>query len=268
MRENPDVAAPLPTFATANGHTLEYSDLPGSDPALVFLHEGLGCLALWRGFPQRIAAATGRRCLAYSRYGYGQSDILREAFTKDYMHLEAQAALPDLLNGLGIRNPILIGHSDGASIALLAAGSTGIRPAGVVVLAPHVFVEDISIASIQAAGQTFATTDMQARMARYHRDSARTFRGWHDAWLRPDFRDWNIEGCLPSIDCPVLAIQGEDDEYGTEAQLTALAAGLGGPCNVTLLPNCGHAPHKDQQERTEALISKFINGLLERTGAP
>ena len=258
---------PPPSFVTANGHALEYSDLPGPAPALVFLHEGLGCLSLWRDFPKRIAAATGLRCITYSRYGYGQSDIRREAVSMDYMHREAQAALPDLLDGLGIQNPILIGHSDGASIALLAAGLTGIRPRGVVVLAPHVFVEDISIASIRAAGEAFTATDMRTRMARYHRDPVRTFSGWHDAWLLPEFRDWNIEACLPAITCPVLAIQGEDDEYGTQAQVKATAAGVAGPCSVTILPACGHAPQKDKPQETEALITGFIHGLLERTDA-
>lgn len=265
LRENRVSETRGPDFLTVDGHRLEYAEYPGRDPALVFLHEGLGCLALWRNFPARIAAATGLRCIVYSRYGYGQSDIRDKPVTIDYMHREADAALPALLQALDIRNPILIGHSDGASIALLAAGLPGVAPKGLVVMAPHVFVEEISIASIRAAGKAFADTDMKARMARYHRDPEKTFRGWHDAWLLPAFRDWNIEACLPSIDCPTLAIQGEDDEYGTLAQLDAVAAGTASPCEVKTLSSCGHAPHKDQPERTEGLMIRFIEELVERT---
>ena len=248
---------------TASGRTLEYTDCPGADPALVFLHEGLGSISLWRGFPERIAQRTGRRCVVYSRYGYGQSSVLDAPFEADYMHVEGRETLPEILAALGLDRPILIGHSDGGSIALIAAGMTGIPFSGLVAIAPHVFVEPISIASIQRAGELFRTTNLAERMAKHHRDPDRTFSGWHDVWLSDAFRSWNIEACLPRIDCPVLAIQGRDDEYGTEAQVNAVAKGVSGPCSVHILDACRHAPHLEQADRTADLVGDFVTSLLE-----
>lgn len=234
-------------------------------PTLVFLHEGLGSISLWRDFPQRVVAATGCSAVVYSRYGYGNSAVLQSAHGVDYMHREAREALPELLDKLGIERPVLIGHSDGASIAIIHAGS-GFSVRGVVLLAPHVFVEDISIASIAQANVAFETTDLPSKLARHHADATKTFYGWNDVWLHPDFRSWNIERFLPSIRCPVLAIQGSDDEYGTMAQLEAIGAQVGGPCELVELADCKHSPHRDQPEKTLAAITRFVAEL--RQGEP
>lgn len=230
-------------------------------PPLVFLHEGLGSVALWRDFPAQVAHSVDRRALVYSRYGYGQSDILEEPFDTAYMHDEGTKALPALLQALNLEKPILVGHSDGASIALLHAGLSGCDISGLVLLAPHVFVEQISVNSIRKIGEQFEKSDMADKLARYHRDPVRTFRGWNDIWLHPAFRDWNIENCLPAIDCPVLVIQGEDDEYGTGDQVLAIEQGVTGPCTTVMLPDCGHSPHRDQRDRVVRAIDEFIGRL-------
>jgi pimeloyl-ACP methyl ester carboxylesterase len=198
-------------FVTIQGRRLEYELIGATDPqapSLVFLHEGLGSLALWKDFPAKVAAATGSRTLVYSRYGYGWSDALMEPRRVDYMHDEAMLALPELLDALNTPDPVLVGHSDGSSIALLHAGGTKRKVRGLVLMAPHVFVEDITIRSIAEAKTAFATSNLAARMARYHRDPESAFRGWNDIWLQPEFRDWNIESYLPAVRCPVLLIQG------------------------------------------------------------
>ena len=252
-------------FVAAGGHSLEYQLIPAHQinrPTLVLLHEGLGSVAMWRDFPARLAAATGCRTLVYSRHGYGQSDILREAFKPDFMHREAREALPELLAALDIGNPLLVGHSDGASIALLHAGD-GFAVAGLAVMAPHCFVEDVSIRSIEAARVAFETSDLPARLARYHRDARRTFLGWNDIWLHPEFRPWNIEDCLARIRCPILAIQGMDDEYGTMAQIEAIGAKATASPSVELLKlaDCRHSPHRDQTLAVIEAISRFANDI-------
>jgi pimeloyl-ACP methyl ester carboxylesterase len=252
-------------FVKAAGRNLEYLLIPAHQinrPTLVLLHEGLGSVAMWRDFPARLAAATGCRTLVFSRYGYGQSDVLEEPFGIDYMHREGRETLPGVLAALDVLNPLLVGHSDGASIALLHAGA-GHRVAGVVAMAPHCFVEDISIRSIAAARVAFETTDLPAKLGKYHRDVNRTFWGWNDIWLHPDFRAWNIEDCLPHIRCPILAIQGEDDEYGTMAQIEAVAAGASGSAGVELLKlaDCRHSAHKDQTVAVIEAISRFVENL-------
>lgn len=225
---------------------------------LVFLHEGLGSLRLWRDFPGRVAQATGCPTLVYSRYGYGQSDVLREPRRSvRFMHEEALESLPELLRALGITRPALVGHSDGASIALIHAGA-GHPVAGVAAMAPHVFVEDICIRSIEASKRQFETTDLRERLSKYHRDPRKTFYLWNDVWLDPEFRKWNIEAYLPRIRCPVLAIQGMQDEYGTMAQLDALAAQVCGPCEVVKLDQCGHSPFRDQPDATLAALERWI----------
>jgi pimeloyl-ACP methyl ester carboxylesterase len=249
------------SFVTVQGRKLEVLRIAGADaPTLVFLHEGLGSVAMWREFPQKAAAATGCATVVYSRYGYGQSDVLREARAVDYMHVEALEVLPQLLQALDISDPVLVGHSDGGSIALIhAAANAATR--GLVVMAPHVFVEDISVKSIAEAKTAFENTDLPQKLGRYHADAAKTFRGWNDIWLHPDFRSWNIEEVLPRIHCPVLAIQGFDDEYGTMAQLDAIARGTGGPIELLRLADCRHSPQRDQPAVVlEAMVS-FVDRL-------
>jgi len=259
-------------FQTAGGHRLEYSRIdpeprPGAaadPPVLVFLHEGLGSVALWKDFPERVSHATGCPTIVYSRYGYGKSDRLAGARGVDYMHREALEVLPEFLDALSIRNPILIGHSDGASIALIHAGA-GSRPVRrLVLLAPHVFVEDITVKSIAEAKVAFENTDLPAKLARYHDDVESTFRGWNDIWLHPDFRRWNIEEYLPGVSCPVLLIQGEDDQYGTAAQVRAIARQVNGPVETLMLPNCGHSPHMDQKLATVEKITHFVDRLRDK----
>jgi pimeloyl-ACP methyl ester carboxylesterase len=237
---------------------LETRELAGAEPALIFLHEGLGSVALWRDFPQRLAAETGRRALIYSRAGHGESDVPDEPRTPRFMHDEALDVLPGLLASHGIAEPILVGHSDGGSIALIHASEHPVT--GLVLLAPHVFVEDLSVASIAEARETFETTDLGERMGRYHRDAEATFRLWNDIWLAPEFRDWNIEDVLPAITAPVLAIQGEHDQYGTLAQIEAIERGVSGPVELAVL-DCRHAPHLEAPEETLRAAVRFVRGL-------
>ncbi len=254
-------------FARIQGHRIEYEFVPaGAAPVIVFLHEGLGSLTTWRDFPQSIARATACGTLAYSRHGHGRSDRLEAPRRVDFLHEEALQALPELLDGLGIEQPILLGHSDGGSIALIHAGGTGRLVAGLIVLAPHVMVENISISSIREAGRLFATTDLREKLARHHADPEATFRGWNEVWLGPAFRSWNIEAFLPRIACPVLAIQGEDDEYGTMEQIERIAR-LAPNAELLKLPHCGHAPHRDQPQAVIAAVASFVGGI-RRQPAP
>jgi pimeloyl-ACP methyl ester carboxylesterase len=247
-------------FVTVQGRKLEVQRIAGARPTLVFLHEGLGSVAMWRDFPQKVAAATGCAAVVYSRYGYGQSEVLREPRSVDYMHVEALEALPDLLGRLDIPEPVLVGHSDGGSIALIHAAARD-KVRGLVVMAPHVFVENLSVESIATAKTAFETTDLPQKLARYHADVGKTFRGWNDIWLHPDFRRWNIEEYLPRVRCPVLAIQGFDDEYGTMAQIEAIAAQTGGPIELLRLADCRHSPHRDQPQVVIEAMSRFIERL-------
>ncbi|HTS91763.1 MAG TPA: alpha/beta hydrolase [Stellaceae bacterium] len=249
------------SFVTLQGHRIEVEQIPATRataPTLVFLHEGLGSVALWRDFPVKLAAATGAAAVVYSRYGYGNSDPIAKPHETDYMHKEALAALPELRERLGIENPILIGHSDGASIALIHAGSGRWPVRALLLEAPHVFVEDVTIASIEAANETYRSTDLRARLGRYHADPDSTFRGWNDIWLHPEFRRWNIEDVLPGVRCPVLAIQGADDEYGTLAQIDAIERGVRGPFERLVLAKCKHSPHRDQEAATLAAMAGFV----------
>ena len=246
---------------TVAGHALECERFEGAPPALVFLHEGLGSVRQWRDFPQRVARATGRAALVYSRYGYGGSDVLAEPRVEPgFMHDAARVELPELLAQEDVADAVLIGHSDGASIALIHAGS-GHPVRGVVVLAPHVFVEDVCLRSIEAARTQFEASDLGARLGRYHRDARKTFYLWNDVWLDPRFRAWNIEEYLPRIRCPVLALQGEDDAYGTILQLDAIARQVNGPCEIVRLADCGHSVHVDQPEAALAAIARFVERI-------
>lgn len=246
---------------SVQGHNLEVQRLPGRSanaPELVFLHEGLGSISHWKDFPQRVAEATGSPVTVYSRYGCGNSAVLTEPRTVRYMHDEGLSALPDLLSQLHIENPILIGHSDGGSIALIYAGCHD-HVRGLVLLAPHVFVEDLSVNSIARARISFETTNLPEKLARHHRDSARTFWGWNNIWLHPEFRGWNIEEYLPRISCPILVIQGLDDQYGTHAQVKAIASQVSGPVETLLLAECRHSPQRDHPDAVLAAIAKFVN---------
>lgn len=230
-------------------------------PVLVFLHEGLGSLGLWKDVPDALARATGCGTLVYSRYGNGFSEVLEGERSVSYMHDEARI-LPELFDAFGIRDAVLVGQSDGASIALIYAGENGDRVRGVVAEAPHVFVEELSVRSIAAAKTSYETTELRERLARHHADADRTFYGWNDIWLHPDFRAWNIEDAVAQIRAPLLLVQGEDDEYGTPAQLDAIRARAShARVDALLLAGCGHAPHRDRREIVLAAIAGFVRGL-------
>ena len=248
----------------AEGRTVdvEYAwiDAGPSRPVVVFLHEGLGSVAMWRDFPARLCSALGLRGLVYSRPGYGQSTARARAerWPVDFMHRQATQLLPALLSALEVpAHPWLFGHSDGASIALLYAAAFPDAPAGVVALAPHLFVEDVSVRSIEAARQAYVRTDLRTRLGRYHRDPDSAFFGWNDIWLDPAFRGWNIEEEVARIRCPVLAVQGEDDEYGTMAQIDRLAHEVP-QAKLVKLAACGHSPHRDQPDRVIGAAGEFM----------
>ena len=242
------------------GHSLEVMRIAGANPRLpelVFLHEGLGSVSHWRDFPARVSAATGSPVTVYSRYGAGNSDVLTKARPVSYMHEEGLIVLPELLAKLEIENPILVGHSDGGSIAIIYAGKHD-HVRGMILLAPHVFVEDLSVASIAEAKTVFEGTDLERKLGRHHRDAARTFWGWNDIWLHPEFRKWNIEEYLPRITCPVLVIQGLQDQYGTMAQVEAIGKQVRGPIEILALDNCKHSPQRDQPEAVLEAIGRFV----------
>jgi pimeloyl-ACP methyl ester carboxylesterase len=239
------------------------TDRPGL-PLLVFLHEGLGSVAMWRDFPATFCAATGFRGLIYSRPGYGRSTPRApdEHWAPDFLHQQAHEVLPALLLALGIDTlaapPWLFGHSDGGSIALLHAAAFPERVAGAIVLAPHIFVEDMSVQSIAQAREAYLHADLRQRLARYHDHPDSAFWGWNDIWLDPAFRDWRIDTELGAIRCPVLAVQGLDDEYGTLAQIEGIAAAVPGTELLTL-PECGHSPQRDQPQALISAASAFID---------
>jgi pimeloyl-ACP methyl ester carboxylesterase len=226
----------------------------------VFLHEGLGSVSLWRDFPARVAERTGCGIFVYSRYGYGASEKLAEKREPDYMHREADVVLPELLIDANIERPILLGHSDGASIALLFAAAFPGRARALILEAPHVFVEDVSVTSIAAAKVAFESTDLPRKLARHHADAEGAFRGWNDIWLDPRFRTWNFEEELARITEPILLLQGEDDEYGTQAQLRAIETRVENVTTV-LLERCGHSPHRDRTEAVLDAIAAFVAPL-------
>jgi pimeloyl-ACP methyl ester carboxylesterase len=229
-------------------------------PLLVFLHEGLGSLAMWRDFPQRLCSAAGARGLVYSRPGYGRSTprAAEEAWGLDFMHRQAHEVLPALLDALGVSEPVwLFGHSDGGSIALLYAARLAERTAGAIVLAPHILVEDLSVASIEKARSAYRDTDLRARLARYHADPDSAFWGWNDIWLHPPFREWSIEREIEAIRCPLLAVQGLDDEYGTLEQIRGIARRVP-HARLLELSACGHSPHRDQPEAVIAAVVEFL----------
>lgn len=249
----------LPTVAVPGGR-VEYLDVPG-DPALaplLFLHEGLGSVALWRGFPRRVAEATGRRAVVYSRLGHGFSDPPPAPRTAMFMHDEAATAVPALREALDVEEPVVVGHSDGASIGLLHAA--GAQVSGLAVLAPHVFVEEFGLGGVRAARTAYDEGDLRTRMTRRHRDPDAAFRNWNDVWLSDEFRRWDLRPELPGVRCPVLAVQGTDDPYGTVAHVEAVRDSVTGPVELLIL-DCGHAPHLEAPDATTEALLTFLSTL-------
>jgi len=244
-----------------DGVDIDVEDRPGAEPAAVLLHEGLGSIGLWRGVPAALHGATSRRTVTYSRAGYGRSGPAALPRPVTYMHHEADVVLPALLAALDVERPVLVGHSDGASIALLFAGG-GHDVAGLVLLAPHVVVEDVSVEAIAAARANYDEGDLRARLARHHDDVDVAFRGWNDVWLDPAFRRWDITDRLAAITAPVVVIQGADDPYGTIRQVDLIARGVAGPCERLVLPDVGHAPHL---EAADAVLPVLVDAVT-RTG--
>jgi pimeloyl-ACP methyl ester carboxylesterase len=247
------------------GRELEVTLVEGSagKPALVMLHEGLGSARLWRDVPEILARETGCKVVNYSRYGHGFSETLRESRTPRYMHDEALTVLPELLRLLDVHDCILFGHSDGASIAMIYAGA-GFPVRGLILEAPHVFVEDLSVRSIAAARAAYEAGDLRARLSRHHADADATFYGWNRIWLDEAFRDWNIEEYSRRITAPVFVVQGERDEYGTRAQLEAIRDAVLGPVDELVVANAAHAPHRDRPDMVLPAIAAFVRGLCAR----
>ena len=244
------------------GQSLEYVFIAGANPAapmLVLLHEGLGGARMWGDFPERLATTTGASVFAWSRAGYGGSSPVSLPRPLTYMHDEALHMLEPLLDAIGFQRGVLVGHSDGASIAAIYAGARGdARVRGLCLIAPHFFVEDVSIAAIEQARIAYATADLRNKLARWHAHVDVAFRGWNDAWLDPGFRDWDIRAILPGISAPVLVIQGEDDQYGTLLQVDCARELIAGDVGTLVLPGVRHAPYREAGEATVQAISRFV----------
>lgn len=231
-------------------------------PALVFLHEGLGCIELWRDFPAALVEATGLDGLIYDRWGHGQSDPLTALRTPYYLHDEAFESLPEVLIECGVPKAILIGHSDGGTIALLYAARYPEGVCGIITEAAHVFVEEVTLAGIRETVKHYESTDLKEKLLRYHGDNTELlFRAWADTWLDSGFRDWNVESYLPQVTSPLLAMQGEEDEYATRAQVDAIAGQVSGAVRPLLVPNCGHTPHRDARDSVLQEMVAFIETL-------
>ena len=253
----------------ADGRQLECQwvgpeDVDDGKPVLVFLHEGLGCIALWRDFPETLCRELGLRGFVYSRAGYGGSEPCDLPRPVSFMHHEGQVVVPQVLDAAGIKKAILIGHSDGGSITLVHAGSdTSGRICALVTLAAHVFNEDISVKSIQAAKVAYDEGDLRQRLQKYHGHNVDcAFRGWNDVWLHPDFLNWNIEAFLPGIKAPALVLQGADDPYGTQKQVEAIVDGIGAEAQKHIIADCGHSPHLEQREETLQQIITFVDNYV------
>ena len=248
--------------------TAWWGPAPDAAPTLVLLHEGLGSVALWRDFPEVLVAATGCGVFAWSRFGYGRSDPVQLPRPMTYMHDEALNVLPRVLDAAEVRRAILIGHSDGGSIAAIHAGAVqDARLGGMVLIAAHFFVEDLNIASIAAIKENYERGDLRARLARYHRDVDVAFRGWNDAWLDPRFRAFDITDQISRIRAPVLALQGADDPYGTPKQLRVLERAATCPVDTQLIAGARHAPHLEAKDATLAAIVPFVRNVLTEAAA-
>ena len=253
-------------FLTIDAADLEYrmtGPAPAEAPTIVMLHEGLGSAALWGDFPEKIQAATGAGVFAYSRSGYGASTSATLPRPLDYMHIEALDVLPKLLDQIGFRRGLLLGHSDGASIAAIYAGShQDHRVQGVAMIAPHFIVEDVSVTSIAEIKTAYETTSLKAKLARWHADVDNAFYGWNGAWLDPKFRNWDISDYLAYIRVPVAILQGVDDAYGTMRQVEIAQEECYCPVDVTVIPGAGHQPHREAPGATLDAISEFANAVL------
>ncbi|HZR76716.1 alpha/beta hydrolase [Bradyrhizobium sp.] len=253
-------------FLRIGDNDLEYRMIgpqPSEAPTIVMLHEGLGSAAMWGDFPDRLQASTGMGVFVYSRAGYGASTPVTLPRPLDYMTREALDVLPALLDAIGFQRGVLLGHSDGASIAAIYAGATGDhRLRGVVLIAPHFVVEDVSVASIAEIKTLYETTDLRAKLARWHRNVDNAFYGWNGAWLDPDFRRWDISDYLAYVRIPIAILQGEADQYGTIRQVEIAKEECYCPVDVTLIPRCGHSPHREATELTLATVSEFVRRIL------
>jgi pimeloyl-ACP methyl ester carboxylesterase len=253
-------------FLRINAADLEYRMIgpsPGDAPTIVMLHEGLGCTALWGDFPEKLQAATGAGVFVYSRAGYGASSTVPLPRPLDYMHVEALEVLPKLLDQIGFRRGLLLGHSDGASIAAIYAGGVADhRIRGVAMIAPHFIVEEMGLAAIAETAKAYAAGTLRARLGRWHRDVDNTFQGWCGAWLDPKFRDWDISEYLAYIRVPVAVLQGVDDQYGTMRQVEIAREECYCPVDVTMVPGAGHSPHREAPGATLDAISEFANAVL------
>jgi len=262
-----DWTAEEPRRLTIDGHELEaicFGPSPQEAPTLVLLHEGLGCVALWRDFPRRLAERTGFGVFVWSRGGYGKSDAVPLPRPPDYMTREATETLPKVLDAIGFRRGVLVGHSDGASIAAIYAGGVeDFRVRGLVLMAPHFFTEPSGLASIAQARTAYDHGELRARLAKYHDHVDVAFRGWNDAWLDPGFVSWNIADCIDYLRVPTLVIQGENDQYGTSRQIDEVVNRAYAPVDIEILADCGHSPHLDQPDRTLDAIADFC-ARLER----
>lgn len=254
-----------PVTIAAGGAMLNgrcFGPSPRHAPTLVLLHEGLGSVELWRSFPQALTEATGCGVFAYDRRGYGRSSGHPAPWPVDYMTREAEDVLPGVLDALELDEGILVGHSDGASIAAIYLGGIAdARLRGAVLMAPHFFTEEMGLAAIAEARNAYEQDGLRARLARYHDHVDDAFRGWNGGWLTPAFKDWNIESAIDEIEIPVLAIQGADDQYGTLAQIDALERRLKVPLTRRILEGCGHSPHVEKPQATLAAIADFVGKL-------
>jgi pimeloyl-ACP methyl ester carboxylesterase len=255
-------------YLTVRGRRLEVAwHGPGPDevPTLIFLHEGLGCVDMWRDFPAKLADITGCGSLVYSRLGYGRSEPCDLPRPVRYMHDEGLEVLPELIKTAGIRECILIGHSDGGSIALIYAGGTpAVTLRGMITEAAHVFCENINIQSISKAKEFYLKGNLSEKLRKYHGTNTDcAFWGWNGAWLHPDFLFWNLEEYLPEINVPILIIQGENDNYGTIAQVETIDKKTGGCSEILMLDKCGHSPHKDREKAVLEVMKRFVQKILK-----